>query len=51
MWEFAIIERFSCGPLLGFSYYPKNNDKDFDELNIYCIVFVLHFKFYNDAHT
>jgi len=45
-YEFAIIERFSTGPLLGFSYYPKNNKEDFDELNIYCIVFVLHFKIY-----
>ena len=46
MWEFAIIERFSSGPLLGFSYYPKKNDKDFDEINIYCILFALHFKLY-----
>jgi|TARA_R110000796_G_scaffold183881_1_gene300464 hypothetical protein len=46
MWEFAIIERFSSGPLLGFSYYPKEFDKDFTEINIYCILFALHFKLY-----
>ncbi len=46
-WEFAIIDRISTGLLIGFSFFPKNYDKDFDELNIYCILFVLHFKFYN----
>ena len=46
MWEFAIIERFLLGPLIGFSYYQKENIKDFDELNIYLIFIVLHFKFY-----
>tara|TARA_R110001592_G_scaffold10427_1_gene54043 strand:+ start:789 stop:929 length:141 start_codon:yes stop_codon:yes gene_type:complete len=46
MWEFAIIERFNIGPLIGFSYFPKENEKDFDEFNIYLIFFALHFKFY-----
>tara|TARA_R110000772_G_scaffold8483_8_gene28099 strand:- start:4272 stop:4418 length:147 start_codon:yes stop_codon:yes gene_type:complete len=45
-YEFAIIERFTTGPLLGFSYYPKENMDDFHELNIYCIVFAIHFKLY-----
>jgi len=44
--EFSIIERFTVGPLIGFSYYPIEYEKDYTELNIYCIVFVLHFKFY-----
>ena len=47
MWEFTIIERFTLGPLLGFSYYPKENNTDYDEFNIYLIFIVLHFKFYN----
>lgn len=34
-YEFAIIERFSIGPLLGFSYYPKEDEKDFHELNFF----------------
>ena len=46
MYEFAIIERFTVGPLLGFSYFAKKNSKDFHELNIYCILFALHFKIY-----
>jgi len=46
MWEFTIIERFTLGPLLGFSYYPKENNNDYDEFNIYLIFIVLHFKFY-----
>ena len=46
--EFAIIERFALGMLIGFSYIP---DKDYSELNIYLIFIVLHFKFYNDANT
>lgn len=51
MWEFAIIERFSLGPLIGFSYFQKESKKDFEELNIYLIFIVLHFKFYNNADT
>ena len=47
-WEFAILERFYIGPLIGFSYFIKENDKDFEELNIYLIFIVLHFKFYNN---
>jgi|TARA_R110000824_G_scaffold24457_1_gene86143 hypothetical protein len=46
-WEFAIIEKFSSGLLVGFSYYPNNEDNEFNELNIYCLLFALHFKFYN----
>jgi|TARA_R110000787_G_C13328008_1_gene437091 hypothetical protein len=49
--EFAIIERFSTGPLLGFSYYPKFNNNDFEEINIYLILFAFHFKIYKDANT
>ena len=50
-WEVAVIERISTGPLLGFSYYPKEDINDFDEVNIYFIIFALHFKFYNNANT
>jgi len=46
VWEFAIIERFTTGPLLGFSYFPKENQNDFIEINVYIILFALHFKFY-----
>ena len=49
--EFAIIERFDLGILVGFSYIPEDETTNFSELNIYVIFIVLHFKFYNDAHT
>ncbi len=50
-WEFAIVDRFLIGPLLGFSYLGKEYKKDFEELNIYLIFIVLHFKFYTNANT
>ncbi len=49
--EFAIIERFALGILIGFSYLPEDESSDFGELNIYVIFIVLHFKFYNNADT
>jgi|TARA_B100001094_G_C17861515_1_gene637655 hypothetical protein len=49
--EFALIERFSLGILIGFSYLPYDDENNFSELNIYVIFIVLHFKFYNDADT
>ena len=49
--EFAIIERFALGILVGFSYIPEDKTTNFSELNIYVIFIVLHFKFYNDAYT
>ena len=49
--EFAIIERFALGMLVGFSYLPEDDQTDFSELNIYLIFIVLHFKFYNNANT
>tara|TARA_R110000751_G_scaffold21536_1_gene61738 strand:- start:788 stop:934 length:147 start_codon:yes stop_codon:yes gene_type:complete len=45
-WEFAIIERFSIGPMLGFSYYPKEDENDYQELNFFLIFFALHIKIY-----
>ena len=45
-YEFAIIERLSTGILIGFSFYTKENKDDYNELNIYCILFALHFKLY-----
>jgi hypothetical protein len=49
--EFALIERFSLGILIGFSYLPYDDDNNYSEFNIYVIFIVLHFKFYNDADT
>jgi hypothetical protein len=49
--EFAIIERFALGILVGFSYLPEDKQSNFSELNIYLIFIVLHFKFYNNANT
>jgi len=49
--EFAIIERFALGILVGFSYLPEDETTNYSELNIYVIFIVLHFKFYNDANT
>jgi len=45
-WEFSIIERFSSGMLIGFSYYPSDSQNDFSELNFFLIFLVFHFKFY-----
>ena len=47
-WECAIIEKFSTGILIGFSYYPKIDEKDYDEINIYCILFAIHIKLYTN---
>jgi len=49
--EFAIIERFALGILIGFSYLPEDEHTDFTELNIYVVFIILHFKFYNNADT
>jgi hypothetical protein len=49
--EFAIIERFALGILIGFSYLPEDEHTNFTELNIYVVFIVLHFKFYNNANT
>jgi len=44
--EFRIIEKLSSGLMVGFSYYPVDEENNFSELNIYLLVIVLHFKFY-----
>ena len=49
--EFAIIERFALGILIGFSYLPEDLETNYSELNLYIIFIVLHFKFYNNANT
>ena len=36
--EFAIIERFALGILVGFSYLPKDYEQDYNELNIYLFI-------------
>ena len=45
--QFGIMEILSTGPLLGFSFYPIDEKNNFSELNIYLILFGLHFRFYN----
>ena len=32
--------------MIGFSFYPIDEENDFSELNIYLLIVVLHFKFY-----
>ena len=44
--EFAIIERFLLGMLVGFSYIPADHQTGYSELNIYLVFIVLHFKIY-----
>ena len=39
--EFAIIERFALGILVGFSYIPEDETTNFSELNIYVIYYKL----------
>ena len=46
--KFALVERFLDGPLIGFTYFPKDEVQDFNELNLYLIFIVLHFKIYNN---
>jgi len=45
--QFGIMEILSTGPLLGFSYYPATESDEYSELNIYLILFGLHFRFFN----
>ena len=45
--QFGIMEILSTGPLLGFSYYPVDDQTEYSELNIYLILFGLHFRFFN----
>ena len=45
--QFGILDIISNGPLLGFSYYPADDENDFSELIIYLILFGLHFRFFN----
>lgn len=45
-WEFALVDKFSTGMLIGFSYFPLESHNDFSELNIYLVFLVFHFKFY-----
>jgi hypothetical protein len=41
---FALIPN---GVLLGLEYYPIEIDQDYNELNIYLFLIVLHFRFYS----
>ncbi len=45
--EFAIINRVSDGPLIGFTYFPLDETTEYSELNLYLIFIVLHIKVYN----
>jgi len=42
--KFALIERFLDGPLIGFTYFPPTLQQEWNELNIYLIFIILHFK-------
>ena len=44
--EVAIINRFDVGLLIGFSFFNKDNKKDFNELNIYLFIIVIHIKWW-----
>lgn len=44
--RFGIMETLSRGVLIGFECYPWDDKNQFVELNIYLILFGLHFKFY-----
>lgn len=37
----------TSGFLFGFEYYPIDNDQEYNELNIYLLFIVLHFRVYN----
>ena len=45
--QFGILDIISSGPLLGFTYYPADDKAEYSELNIYLILFGLHFRFFN----
>jgi hypothetical protein len=44
--EIAIINRIDVGLLLGFSFFHKDNEKDFNELNMYLFFIVIHIKWW-----
>ncbi len=44
--EVAIINRINVGLLFGFSFFSKDNEKDFNELNIYLFIIVIHIKWW-----
>jgi hypothetical protein len=46
--DFAVINRFSDGPVLGFTYFAAEEKTDYTELNIYLLFIILHFKFYSN---
>lgn len=45
----AIISLFPTAFIGGISYYPKNKDYHFDELNIYLFVIQLQIRIYEKA--
>jgi len=45
----AIISLFPTSFIGGISYYPKNEDYHFDELNIYLFVVQLQIRIYEKA--
>jgi hypothetical protein len=45
----AIISLFPTSFIFGISYYPKNNDYPFNELNIYLFFVQLQFRTYEQA--
>jgi len=49
MRSFAIITLFPQAFICGVSYYPKNDDYQFDELNIYLFILQFQFRVYEKA--
>ena len=45
-WKFALMDRSLVGLMIGFSYFPKEDENDYTEFNIFLLLIVLHFKFY-----
>lgn len=46
--KFALVERFLDGPLIGFTYFPALEEDSYNEINLYLIFIVLHFKIYKN---
>jgi hypothetical protein len=44
--KISIINRADVGLLLGFSYFKKEYETDFNELNIYLFFIVIHIKWW-----
>ena len=43
--ELRIIDRSKVGILIGFSYFPKDEEEDKNELNIYLLLVCISMKY------